>query len=70
MNKAEKNAAVPIWQRVTLTLEETSALTGIGINKLRDMADEPTCEFVVWVGPRRMIKRKKLEEYIEKSYSL
>ena len=63
MNKAEKNLAVPIWERTTLTLEEASAYTGIGINKLRMMSDEPECEFVLWVGPRRMLKRKKLEDY-------
>ena len=40
MNKAEKSIAVPIWERVNLTLEEASAYTGIGINRLRELADD------------------------------
>lgn len=70
MNKEEKLAAVPVYERITLTLEETSALTGIGVGKLRELADDPANDFVVWVGPRRMIKRKNLEEFLLKSYSL
>ena len=70
MTKAEKYHAVPIWERVTLTLEEAAAYTGIGVCKLREMSDEPGCEYVIWVGGRRMLKRKKLEEFLEKALSV
>ena len=70
MNRQEKKEAVPIWERVTITLEEASAFSGIGINKLREMSDDPVCEYVIWVGNRRMFKRKKLEEYLLGTYSV
>ena len=70
MNKAEKSIAVPIWERVNLTLDEASAYTGIGINRLRELADDPDCEFVLWVGNRRLLKREKLKEYLAEVYSV
>lgn len=52
---------VPIWEKYCLTLDE-AAYFGIGINKLREMTDEPNCQFVIFNGSKRLIKRRKLEE--------
>ena len=70
MNKEEKLKAVPIYERITLTLEEASALTGIGIGTLKKIAQESGSDIVLFVGRRLMFKRNKLEEYLEKSYSI
>lgn len=70
MTKEERKAAVPLWERATLTLEETAAYTGIGINKLREMSDEPGCEYVIWLGNKRLFKRRKLDEYLDGAYSI
>jgi len=61
---------VPIWEKSNLTLEEAAAYSGIGINKLRKMTDKEDCGFVVWIGSKRLIKRKRLDEYIDTTYSL
>lgn len=61
---------VPIWEKTTLTLEEAAAYTGIGIQKLRDISAGEQCKFVLWNGTKRLLKRKQLDEYIEKSYSI
>lgn len=61
---------VPIWEKSNLTLEEAAAYSNIGICKLRSMTDDEDCKFVLWVGNKRLIKRKKLDEYIEKAYSI
>ena len=61
---------VPIWQKSYLTLDEAAAYTGIGINKLRDMSNEESCEYVLWVGNRRLLKRRKLDEYLDKAFSV
>lgn len=61
---------VPLWERVNLTLMEAVAYTGIGRDKLRELSDQEDCEFVLWVGNKRLLKRKKLEEYLENLYSL
>lgn len=58
MTRTEKENLVPVWERITISLEEAAAYSGIGVRKLRDMTDKPECNYVIWVGNRRMIKRK------------
>lgn len=58
---------VPIPQKLLLTIEEAAAYSSIGMNKLRSMADEPSCPFALYIGRKRMIKRKEFEKYIEKA---
>ena len=53
---------VPIWEKYCLTLDEAAAYFGIGVNKLQEMSDEPNCQFVIFNGSKRLIKRRKLEE--------
>lgn len=61
---------VPIWEKSTLTLEEASAYSNIGINKLREITNDDDCKFVLWVGNKRLIKRRLFEYYIENSFSI
>ena len=61
---------IPIWEKANLTLEEAAAYSGIGINKLRDLTNDERCEFVWWVGNKRLIKRRKFDQYIEQVYSI
>ena len=61
---------VPLWEKSNLTLEEASAYSGIGINKLRELSNDKNCPFVLWVGSKRLIKRKLFDSYIEKMYSI
>lgn len=61
---------VPIWEKTTLTLEEAAAYTGIGICRLREMTNDESSSLVLWVGNKRLIKRKALEKYIDQAYSI
>lgn len=61
---------IPIWEKANLTLEEASAYFNIGINKLRELSDQDNCKFVLWCGSKRLIKRKLLEEYLDKTFSI
>lgn len=61
---------VPIWEKSNLTIEEAAAYFNIGQNKLRNLTDDEKCPFVLWIGNKRLIKRQKLNEYIEKAYSI
>lgn len=65
-----KNNQIPIWEKSNLTLKEAAEYFGIGINRLKEITNDDNCEFVLWVGSRRMIKRKIFEKYIEKLYSI
>lgn len=61
---------IPIWEKSNLTFEEAAAYFGIGINKLRILSNSDDCAFVLWVGTKRLIKRKELEKYLEKTFSI
>lgn len=51
---------IPFWEKSNLTLEEAAAYSGIGVNKLRELTNEEGCEFVLWVGSKRLIKKQNL----------
>lgn len=58
-NENEKSKSqVPIWQKSNLTIEEAAEYSGIGRNKLRQLSDDEKCPFVLWVGSKRLIKRR------------
>jgi len=61
---------IPIWEKSNLTMEEAAAYSGIGINKLRKMSDSENFPFVLWIGSKRLIKRRKLDEYTDRMYSI
>lgn len=61
---------VPIWEKVTLTLEEAAEYSNIGINKIREISNNPRCNFVIFVGKKRLIKRKEFEKYISENVEL
>ena len=44
--------------------------SGIGINKLREITNEDKCKFVLWVGNKRLIKRRLFDCFIEQAYSI
>lgn len=69
MKYERKIELVPLWHRATLTLEEAVAYSGIGRDKLIALADEPGCDFVIWTGRKRLFKRRKLDDFIDKAYS-
>ncbi|MDR2021933.1 MAG: helix-turn-helix domain-containing protein [Hungatella sp.] len=61
---------VPIWEKSNLTIEEAAAYSGIGINKIRELSNDEQCKFVLWVGSKRLIKRRLFDTYIERQYSI
>lgn len=69
-NKKEK-LNVPIWEKLTLTIEEASVYSNIGITKLYEMTNNPICNYVLHVGDRkRLIKRKEFERYISQNIEI
>lgn len=61
---------VPIWEKSNLTLEEAAAYSGIGIGKIREITNDEKWRFVLWVGNKRLIKRRLFDQYIESCYSV
>ncbi len=61
---------IPIWHKLNLTIDEAAAYSNIGIHKLYEMTEREDCPFVLWIGTRRVIKRRVFDEYIAKMYSI
>ena len=51
---------VPIHLKMTLTAREAAEYSNIGINKIRS----PNCPFALFVGTKKLVKRREFEEYI------
>jgi len=49
---------------MTLTIKEAAEYSSIGINKIDAMLKQPNCPFVLFVGTRKLVKRREFEEYI------
>ena len=61
---------VPIWEKSNLTVEEAASYSGIGRGKIKEISNDDRCPFVLWVGNRRLIKRKQFEAHIGRIRSL
>lgn len=49
-----------------VTIREAAEYSNIGINKIDSMLKQPNCPFVLYVGTRKLVKRKEFEEYIRR----
>lgn len=58
---------VPIHLKMTLTIREAAEYSNIGINKIDSMLRTPNCPFVLYVGTKRLVKRKEFEQYIREN---
>lgn len=56
---------VPIEQKLALTIREAAEYSNIGINKIDSMLRQPDCPFVLYVGSKKLVKRKIFENYIQ-----
>lgn len=61
---------VPIWHKANLTINEAAAYSNIGLSKLREMTESEDCNFVLWVGNKRLIKRVFFDKYLSEIYSV
>ena len=55
---------VSIHLKMTLTAREAAEYSNIGINKIEAMLRTPNCPFVLYIGTKKLVKRKEFEEYI------
>lgn len=70
IEKEKKKQEVPIWEKLMLTPEEVSEYSNIGINTIRQLLADPDCEFRLYVGRKKLIKRKQFEKYVEEVYAI
>ena len=66
----DNEVRVPIHLKMTLTIKEAAEYSNIGINKIDAMLKQPNCPFVLYVGTRKLVKRREFEEYIRREISI
>lgn len=62
--------AIPVWHKIALTKEEAAEYSHIGINRLEELMKIPNCPFVLYVGKKKLIKRKEFEQFLAESIEL
>lgn len=60
---------VPVWEKYALTIKEASAYSNIGESTLRKICTRnPNFKFLLFVGDKKLIKRKEFERWLENQY--
>ena len=55
---------VPIHLKTNLTIREAAANSNIGIKQIDKMSRTPNCPFVLYVGTKKLVKRKEFEQFL------
>ena len=63
-NAQKEPERVQIYEKVTLTIREAAEYSNIVINRLETMLRSPRCPFVLYVGKKKLVKRREFEKYI------
>ena len=61
---------VAICEKVALTIEEAAEYSNIGKNRISSLLKEPRCPFVLYVGTKKLVKRKEFEKFISESVEI
>ena len=61
---------VPIYEKAALTIEEAAEYSNIGQNRLIALLKEPRCTFVLYVGKKKLVKRREFEQFISRSVQI
>lgn len=64
-NHEQQKNSLPIDRKMLLSIREAAEYSNIGINKIDEMLKQPNCPFVLYVGSKKLVKRKAFEEFIE-----
>ena len=64
-NKNQQVTSLPIDRKMLLSIREAAEYSNIGINKIDELLKQPNCPFVLYVGTKKLVKRRAFEEFIE-----
>lgn len=64
INQNQQAMTLPIDRKMLLSIREAAEYSNIGINKIDSMLRMPNCPFVLFVGSKKLVKRKEFEDYI------
>ena len=60
----EEMKSLPIDRKLNLTIAEAAQYSNIGQNKINEMLRNPRCPFVIYVGTKKLVKRREFEKFL------
>lgn len=64
------NKTIPIWEKPLLTIDEAALYTNIGQNRISELLKKPSCSFVIYIGRKKLVKRKEFEKFLSENIEL
>ena len=64
-NQNQQVTSLPIDRKMLLSIREAAEYSNIGLNKIDELLKQPNCPFVLYVGTKKLVKRRAFEEFIE-----
>ena len=52
------------WKKFLHTAGHMYKYSNIGMNKINEMLRNPMCSFVLYVGAKKLVKRKEFEQFL------
>lgn len=68
--RGNSRPTIPVSEKIALSIKEASEYSNIGINKIEDLLKDPRCKFVLYVGKKKLVKRKEFEQFISESVEI
>lgn len=66
----QEEVSVPLGEKYLLTVKEAAIYFNIGQKKMRRIAEDYIGDLAIFCGNRYLIKRKKFEDFIDKTSGL
>ena len=66
----QEEVSVPLGEKYLLTVKEAAIYFNIGQKKMRRIAEDYIGDLEIFCGNRYLIKRKKFEDFIDKTSGL
>ena len=61
---------VPIWEKANLTIKEAAEYSNIGVNRIEELLKMPSCSFVLYVGKKKLVKRREFELFLSRTLEI
>ena len=66
----QNNVSIPLNLKLTMTVKEAAEYSNIGITRIDRMLRNPNCPFVLYVGTKKLVKRKEFEQFISNKLTI
>ncbi len=71
VNYMEQNKKqIPVERKINLTIAEAAEYSNIGQNRIEKLLKSPNCPFVLYVGAKKLVKRREFEQFLSDAIEL